>query len=285
MSWRERDYSRETWGQARAGGGGLRWPTRGAGVLIVLHILAFFLLAVIAEDESGAGVVAALELSQQSVQPLAILLHPFATRSVLTLIITVVVIWSLAGRIERQFGLGRMLTLYITGNLLAGIGFFTLASFWPIMAGVELDSPTGAFAAWCVALYRAMSGEMIMVMGQMRRASRVFGVVAAAAILLLLMFRGTAGLGWLTALIAGGLAEPIIRTSATLKLRPRERRPRVHRSIPHPPKIQPDEPNIDDILAKISTDGLDALTPEERNRLEAARQAKLQQAHETDPTR
>jgi hypothetical protein len=37
----------------------------------------------------------------------------------------------------------------------------------------------------------------------------------------------------------------------------------------------PDEPDIDEILAKISREGLQALTDEERARLAAARAAKL----------
>lgn len=289
MGWQDRDYAEQTWHEQSSAGPRLRWPSRGAAILIILHIVACVFLLLIEEEQGGEAIISMLALSDTSAHPLAVLLHPLATRAFLTLIITVVVIWSLAGRIEQQFGFGRMLGLYVVGNLLAGGAFFAVARTWPALAGVALDYPTGAFAAWCVAVFRGLSGEIMMLFGRPRRVSHVVALAAVVIVGLLLALHRLAGVGWLVALLAGGVAEPLVRRMPalpTLTRRPARRR-RVRPSVPREPRRRPTpgEPNVDDILAKISRDGLDSLTPEERDRLEAARQAKLRQSRDVNATR
>ena len=280
MGWRERDYSREIWAESATGGRTFRWPPRGAAVLIGLHVAAFVLLSVIA-SEGGEHIANLLPLSESTAHPLAIFLHPLAAREVFSLILTILVIWLLAAPIERRDGAGRMVSLYVAGNLLAGLVFFAMARFWPILAGMELDYPAGAFAAWCIAAYRGMASEMVPIFGQLRRVSRVVGICLAVVIGLMLAFHGLGAIGWLGALLAGACAEPLLQRLILL-LKPGERPPRRSRVSPSIPRArsskQPEEPDIDSILAKISVQGIDSLTQEERNRLEAARQAKLRKS-------
>jgi hypothetical protein len=74
-------------------------------------------------------------------------------------------------------------------------------------------------------------------------------------------------------LLAGG--KPAVFRCRQLRRRsptPAEHRPTPPATGPAPPP--PDEPDIDDTLAKISRQGLDLLTQVGRDRLEAARRAK-----------
>jgi hypothetical protein len=115
-----------------------------------------------------------------------------------------------------------------------------------------------------------------------RSVAPLIGIGAAIAIGLMFAFRGPGAPGWLAALIAGGLAAPAVQLlpgAPTRRQRPP--RPVVTPSVPFevpPPAESLDEPDIDDVLAKISRSGLTSLSPAERERLEAARQAKLRRA-------
>jgi len=77
---------------------------------------------------------------------------------------------------------------------------------------------------------------------------------------------------------SGALAEPLVQTLAAFpRHRPHRltRSPTSTRSTLDTSPITPGEPDIDDILAKISRAGLDSLTEDERQRLEDARRTKL----------
>jgi membrane associated rhomboid family serine protease len=286
MAWRDRDYSKdEPWTQHGSVRSRLRWPGGVAGILVLLHVAAFILVLFLRTEAGGAALANSLALSEKAAHPWAIFTHPLATPSLLSLIITVFILWTLAARIERQFGWRRMIALYASGNVLAGAAFFALARMSPPLASAGLDSPTGAFAAWFVMAYRGMGNQMMPLFGRMYRLSRVVAVALAVMTVLMLALRGVGAIGWLAALAAGACAEPLLANlSGALAGIPHRRRRRVVRpSIPRfngaRGEREPEQYDVDDILAKISRDGMESLTPADRERLEAARQAKL---HESD---
>ncbi len=282
MGWHERDYSSDTWGEIGTRRGGLRWPPRGAGILIIVHAAAFVLVQVLF-SEGAAGQVTMLTLSQESAYALGILLHPLATREALTLIFSAVIIWLLGGHIERLRGRGRMLLLYVLGNVLAGLAYYAIARFAPAAAGIPLDSPAGASAAWCVLACTAMAGERLALLGRYWRAWQLLGVGLAVIVGLMFAFHRLGAIGWLAALTAGAGAHPVLAGLGAWRSSAVRGRPVVRRSVP---RRQPaaEDVDIDDILAKISREGIDALTQADRDRLDAARQARLRRSREqTNP--
>jgi len=280
VGWRERDYSQDTWAETTASRSGFRWPPRAAGVLIVLHLTAFMLVASLGSSSGGRQVVGWLALSDASAHPLGIVLHPLGTDRLLSLVLTIFVIWSLGGYLERQQGGRNLVGLYVVGNLAAGAAYFAIARWQPPLAAAALDYPTGAFTAWVVAACRSMAGGTLVLFGRFWRVTHLVMIGLGVAVALMLALRGSSAVGWLTALLAGGLAEPVVRGLSLVSVprrRPRPRRvvrPSIPREILAPPATF-DEPEIDDLLAKISRTGLASLTRAERARLEAARQAKL----------
>lgn len=283
MGWRDRDYANETWTGRGPAAAGLRWPTRTVVLLIGLHIAAFVFVHLMASTRAGAEAVRYAALTSATAQPQAILLHPFATRNFLTFVVDLLVIWLLGGYVAQRYGGRRTITLYVFGNLGAGAAFFALARLQPGLAGVELDSPTGAMAAWLVTACRGLGGEVVGLFGRWWNARRLLAVCVAVAVGLMLALRGSAALGWVVAVAAGALIEPVVvgvpRWRAGRR-RPAPLQPTVRRVPRRRPATPPpaDAPDIDDILAKISRSGLASLTSEEFARLNAAREAKLRQA-------
>ena len=279
--WRDRDYSQDTWTERGSAGPSFKWPQRGAFVLIGLHVAAFVLVQVLA-SEGAESLMGVLAISESVAHPVGILLHPLATRDLLTLVLTVLIIWTLGSRIEQQDGRRQMLSLYLTGNILAGLAFFGLARLWSPLAAVELDYPAGALAAWCLAAYWMAANEMVVLFGRLRKVSHLVGIGLVVVVGLMFAFRGLGAVGWLGALAAGACGQPLLQRLPLAGVRgPRRRRPAVRPSTPRepPPERTADaEAEIDAILAKISRSGINSLTRAERAQLEAARQAKLRQS-------
>jgi hypothetical protein len=121
---------------------------------------------------------------------------------------------------------------------------------------------------------------MVMVLGKPRRLGHVLGVVIAILAGLMFAMHGLGAVAWLAAAGAGIGADFVVHRNSSLRdlaqrfRWPRRRRPRSASSVGRA-SARSAEPDIDDILAKISQSGLDSLTEDERSRLEAARQAKL----------
>ncbi|MBU0638015.1 MAG: rhomboid family intramembrane serine protease [Planctomycetes bacterium] len=278
MGWRERDYSQVGWSGSDQHTGGLRRPPPGALVLMALHVVAWVAMLVMSRDADTLP-APLLPLAGQTAHPLGILLHPFTSVSLWTLAITLLVIWLLAARLEARLGLRAMLGLYCAGNVFAGGVYFALARVYPPLAGVALDYPAGALAAWCFVAWRTSAGDMFTIAGRLVSVSKavLVGVVVVAG--LVLLGRGSAGVAWLLAIAAGLLAVPAVNCASAVAERasatPPPVRPRPRRPAPPPP---PREPDIDDILEKITRAGMDSLTREERDRLEQARQAKLRRS-------
>jgi membrane associated rhomboid family serine protease len=257
--------------------GGVAWgsrlPPRGALALIGLHALAFLLVFAARLDRS-APIGSVLVLRGSTSHPAAILLHPFGVGSIWSLIFVGYAIWTLGGRIESRFGTGRLLTLYVLGTILAGGVYFGFAQIAPDLARYPLALPVGAFAAWALAAWRNLSDEMVSIFGRLVTVSKATGIAALVVAGWVFFRGGPAATGWLLAAAAGSLAWPVTNLSRgrTFANRPFERSP-TWRSREER-RSEPEETDIDDILAKITREGLDALTPEERDRLEAARRAK-----------
>lgn len=258
-------------------------PTRGALGLIILHVLGFVLLIAV-RPGVGPGRASQFQLEGNTSHPAAIVLHPIATHSPVVLALVLVAIWGLGGPIESRLGTGRLLSLYVCGNVLAGGVYFGFAQMSPDLAGSALAMPAGALAAWVLAAWRRLSDETLSVFGRVITVARAAAVGAAIVAGLVFFFGGPAATGWLIAAAAGSLAWPALNAAcghaAVVPASQRAKLPSPASPQSRGERLSPeiDDPAIVDILAKVSREGLDALTPAERDRLEAARRGKLRQS-------
>jgi membrane associated rhomboid family serine protease len=279
VTWRDRDYSREGPElDQRAGLRAFARPGAAVAALLLVHVAAFALLAVVASEMSDPTGLAFLSLGGGQNHPLAILTHPLSTRNVGTLLLTGLVVWILGSAVVRQVGQSAVVVLYLVGNLLAGSVAFCLGLLWPAGARAPLESPLGATAAWAVVLWQSLPDQSLRWAGRLWRRWELLAGGAALVLLLTLALRGLGGIIHIAALLAGAGAVPVCdRLGRRAKARSRRssmRRPPTRR--PEPAEI-----DIDPILAKISRFGMNSLTPQERELLEAARRARLQAAGRT----
>lgn len=290
MSWRDRDYYKEeSWTGARSSGMAFRRPPVATAVLMALHVLVGGLLWVTSQGEPPDAIsLAAFSFSEQNAPLLAIVLHPFASHSVISLLLSVLIVWMLGGHVERQRGARAMLGMYVVGNLLAGVAFFAVAHAWSPLGAFPLDYPAGALGAWAVAAVRPMWGEMVMVFGKPQPVSQVACISGAIAAGVMVALHRFGAVGWVSAVVAGSLGETLLAWLPALPAR--RRGPRIVRpSISHEPppdetpfaEPTPEDEVLDELLAKISRSGIESLTDEERARLEAARRAKLRRVDST----
>lgn len=278
MAWWERDYQKAPYRDRTSFGGGIRRPPSGALALIVTHTVAFLVVMMLRFD-AGRELAEKLALSADSSHGIGILTHPFATGSLLTLAIVIFVTWTIGARIEERNGTRRLFALYVAGNLFAGLGFFVLARLAPDLAQFELDYPVGGLTAWCVVSLRGLGGEQVNVLGKMQSVARLATICVLLIVGFTLALRGRAAVAWLAAIAIGGLTALVLERLPELRgwklprrRRPTRRRPTVRPSIRRDTTSEP-EPQVDDVLAKISREGLNSLTPDEQKRLEAARRA------------
>ncbi|RMF82594.1 MAG: hypothetical protein D6744_05915 [Planctomycetota bacterium] len=290
MSWETRDYYRT---EERDWSGGARpsLPSPGVLTLLLLHATTFLIVAMMHVGE-GRQLARMLSFHGGDSGWPAIIAHPYAFSTLqfgvaIGLAFTLYVVWILGSMIEREFGAARLLTLYVAGNLAAGIAFFALAITSPNAATRELNAPIGALAAWGMVGWFRFDDRLVMVFGRPMTFSRVIGWAAAIVVGLAILTGGAGSTAWTAAVVAGAgtgwLAEqlPSIHIGRLLA----SRRPKTRRrtsdeaASARPPRparpTPPVEDDIDDVLAKISRSGIDSLTAEERERLEAARLARL----------
>lgn len=279
VGWQERDYSDESYGEPVSTAGGLRRPPNGTLALMIIHGAAFVLMLMLRHG-NGAAIVSMCAPSAESAHPLGILLHPLATADVLRAAFVVLALWSLAGRLEPRLGLPRLIVLYVAGNLVAGGVYFGVARGLPTLATAPLDYPVGALAALCLTAWRQLRHDLVQVLGRVMSVATIYAICAGIVVVLALAGERAGALAWLLAAAAGAGSAPLAARWSSWQRRPRRVRRVVRPSIP-PAIIQPppDEPDVDDILAKISREGIDALTDAERDRLERARRAKLRRPH------
>jgi membrane associated rhomboid family serine protease len=271
VGWRDRDYSQDTWMERSSTGFGFRRPPRATAALLGLHVTSVAALYLVGLYRPETALLGRLSLSAQSAHPLAVFTHPLATRDLFSLLLTILFVWALGGAVERQFGARRMLVLYVAGNALAGLSFLAVVRVQPALGGVPLDYPAGALSAWAVASLRGLFHQTVPLFGRPRRIGHIALAAVGSGLGLTLALRGAAGSAWLAAVLVGGLTEPglrHVRLPARSRAWPRRRR-QPHRRPP------PEEPELDHVLAKISRYGMAALTPADREVLEAAREAKL----------
>ena len=265
-------------------------PPRGVLTLVVLHATAFIIVAMM---HAGEGRTLALLLSFHGAdsQWPAVLTHPYVFSAlqlgvVVGVILTLYVTWVLGSAIECDSGSTRLITLYAGGNLAAGIAFYALAKASPGSAIHELNMPVGALAAWAMVGWLRFDDRMVLVFGRPMSFSRAIGWAGAIVVGLAVFTGGPGSTAWTAAVVAGvgtgWLAEhlPNLRPRLTPAVRRRRRDDHtVTRSVDRPrptPKSTPSADDIDEILAKISRSGIDSLSADERERLEAARRARLQ---------
>ena len=276
----DREYTKASYG----GGSGAAWrsylPPRAALLLIGLHLGGFFAVYMLRHDV-GDHAVLPFMLRSDALHPAAILLHPFGNRSLLTLVFVIYVIWTLGGRITTRFGGGRLWLLYVLGTLISGVIYLGFAQLAPDLAGYELAMPAGALAAWVLAAWRNLSDETVSVFGRLTTVAKATAIGAAIVAGLVFFQQGPAATGWLIAAAAGGLASPIVE-SIRRPRRPTTGVPWVSRDGAESSgrartgaKRSADDRGLDELLAKISQEGMDSLTPAEREQLEAARRSKL----------
>jgi membrane associated rhomboid family serine protease len=274
----DRDYLRREPTATRGSTWRHRLPSRGAVGLLVLHVLGFVMVRTLQHDE-GPQAVILFTLGGASLHPAAIALHVIGTDSSLTLALVLAGIWVLGSRIESRVGTGRLLTLYGVASLIGGVVYFLLAQRWPEFARYPLEVPVGGLAAWTMTAWRGLRDETFALVGRPISVARAVGIGAAVVPGWVFFRAGPDATAWLLAAGAGSLADPLlnlVRTRAglgrlTTDAGRAEPGPRAQRNEPRPGA---DEPVVDEILAKISRGGLEALTPAERERLEAARRAR-----------
>ncbi|MBP7745080.1 MAG: hypothetical protein KA383_03035 [Phycisphaerae bacterium] len=279
VGWQERDYSDESYGEPVSTTGGLRRPPNGTLALMIIHGAAFVLMLMLRHG-NGEAIVAMCALSGETAHPLGILLHPLATADVLRAAFVVLALWSLAGRLEPRMGLLRLVVLYVAGNLVAGGVYFAVARGLPTLATAPLDYPVGALAALCLTAWRQLRHDLVQLLGRVMSVATIYTICAGIVVVLAFADAREGALAWLLAAAAGAGSAPLAARWSSGPRRPRRVRQVVRPSIP-PAIIQPplDEPDVDDILAKISREGIGALTDAERDRLERARRAKLRRSH------
>jgi len=280
----DRDYvRREAQGEGRPG-----WrsylPPGAALALLGLHVLGFLFVLMMRHDV-GPHATVVFVLHGSAAHPAAILLHPIGGTSILGLVFVVTAIWMLGGCVERRSGLGRLLALYVVGNLLAGTFYFGFAQMAPAeLTEFSLAVPVGALAAWALGAWRSFKDERVSLLGRTTTISKASAGGAALVCGLVFCAEGQAATGWLLAAAAGSLAWPLCRiVTGKAGAASRERRvPGVESAggVPARGGLAPgaDEDEIDAILAKVGREGLGALTPAERDRLEAGRQTRLRRS-------
>jgi membrane associated rhomboid family serine protease len=276
----DRDYTKA---ERRPGRRSVDWrshlPCGGALALIIAHVLGFVVMLVV-RHHASTTVLALFVLEGASSHPAAILLHPISSASPLTLLFVVGAMWTLGGRIESRFGTARLVWLYALGTIIAGTVYFGFAQMAPELAGYALAMPVGALAAWVLAAWRNLSDEMVSVFGRLVTVAKAAAIGATSVATWIFFWNGPAATGWLIAAAAGSLAYlvvNVVRGNARVATEPPRREANAPRPAPRRDDARPATaaPDVDEILAKINREGLDALTPTERERLEAARQARL----------
>lgn len=272
MGWHDRQYD-DHYTEERFSMGVQRPPT-GALTLMIIHGVAWVVMAMLSADAAEeAGSLQ--QLLHPAVSPLGILLHPFATTRVLSMLFVVLALWSLGGRIENRLGTRRLVGLYVAGNVTAGTVFFALGLAAPQLAVAPLDYPVGALAALVGVAWNHLRDDIVNVFGKMVSIAKVYAITAAVIVAIEIIRGGIGAATWLVATATGGMVGLWGYELWQRSARPRRRV--VRPSIPRRPRPIADSPEIDDILAKISASGLDSLTDDERQRLEDARRRKLEQ--------
>jgi membrane associated rhomboid family serine protease len=277
MAWHDREYNQL--GHHGIGVGPVRRPPPAALGLIILHVAAFAVVQMLGGQSRSVAAVF-LSLVGPGSHVVAILLHPFGMtdsvgRDLFSLMFVVFVIWSLGGMVQRRIGTKLMLLMYVFGNLLAGIAYFLLAGASPRTGVAPLVTPAGAMAAWAFVAWLRFNDDRVSVLSWVVTTGKFVGGAAAVVIGLRFLQFGSGATAWIAAVIAGATAPYVADRLAGWRI------PRVvfaRSAATGRPRSSIDEAEVDRILAKISREGIAALTEAEQATLEAARREKRRQA-------
>ena len=271
MGWQDRNYGDETYGATSAGLGGVRRPPSGTLGLMILHGVGLAVNAAVAGSVDGGSIP---PLVGGGLNPIGVVTHPLATGSLFSAGFVVLAIWSLGGRLEQRLGAGRLIALYAAGNLAGGLAYLASATLWPVLASAPLDDPVGALAGWCALAWVLLRGDRVQVLGRETGLAGVYAVCAAVVAGLVVLRSGVGGLAWLTA--AGAGAGGVLLVQRLWGLQGRRAGKPARLAVPYTTSSLPSEAetDIDDVLAKISRDGMDGLSASDRERLEEARRAR-----------
>lgn len=275
MSWEHRSYSWDSGRDARPSPRNLLLTPVTLALLIV-HATGFLVVQMMLFDV-GRDAAAFFPLVGAASHPAAIVLHPVSTQSVLSLAFVLLIVWSAGKTLETALGGVRLLRAYLAGNLIAGGVYFGLARLLPASAQAPLMEPIGALAAWGALAVHHFGREVTPIFGRSIPVRRLIAICCGVVALLMLARYGTGSIAWLVAACAGGalpLAFETVRFARPWRGTRRRAEPRTARES----RSAPSEADIDEILAKISREGLDSLTESERARLEEARQLRLRRA-------
>lgn len=285
MGWEDRSYSqgaeyREESAQIRS-----LIPPRATLLLLGAQFVGWVVFSYLVLGKGVAPTWFVL-LGQES-HPAAILLHPLAAKGPVQMLVVLLAIWSLAGRVEENSGASRMIAGYLAGNALAGIAFFAFGRLSPALASYELVAPLGAIAAWSATAWQWQRYEALNIFGTEISVRRIVLFGALIVVAVGLVQAGGGAIAWITALVAGAAASPLIDIAFSLSVprvalprrtqqgaRPPIRR-RVRAKAPKGPPPEEMIDDIDEILAKISRNGITSLSDDEKQRLERARLARL----------
>ncbi len=270
MGWQDREYHWD--GEQDYGGGTWRPPVVTAWLLGIL-IAVFVLVQSVSGPEYLAWWSYLLSPFGWSIQP---------WRGGLAVVTIIFVLLTLGARIERSDGGGTLVGLFLLGSLAGVAAHLAVALTAPSLAGLPVAPiPNGGFAAMAMFGMHRYRDEHVSLFGYVRTVSWVIGLVALVMLAFRFLSLGPDAIGWLTGTLAGALVGTTPESVRDLSqwwavLRPR-RRPRaaVRPSIPRtPPPVEEPDPlttTLDDLLEKISREGIEALTDEERDQLERAR--------------
>lgn len=280
MAWWEREYWRN---DSSAAALRARRPV-GTIFLAAVHLTAFVVITFAPDSRQAFRALAS------DAHPLGLLFHPLAFQSLGGLLMLGLALSVVGRRLEESNGTRSLISLYALGNLAAGAAFFAIARAQPHLARLELAYPIGGLAAWAVSSWRTLIIDTVQILRWAPRLRVLFGGALAILCAMHLSGAGPGGVAWLIGAVCGALSalatERVLSNFATLgRRRPRLRVRPAKRRVTHPapdesldeqPRETPAEaPEIDAILRKISREGINALTPAERDRLEEARRALL----------
>jgi membrane associated rhomboid family serine protease len=274
----DRDYARAD-EQQPYDASGIKAPPPWARGLLILHgVAAIFSIAA---DASILKIpINTLRLDGINDSLIGIVLHPLSG-GLFSFLITGYCIWTLGGMVERRLGSTQMMRQYLLGNLLAGVACFIALRASSIAEPAPLMIPAGAITAWCYSAWRHWQQEHANVFGKIMTLGNVIGIAALAFIGLKLFLNGSNAGPWIAGALTGAAGSLLSEWIPIIRIAPSTRLNSHPESAPPPRKPKAKAPpvnsgpDIDAILAKISREGINALSDHEHQQLEAARKARL----------
>lgn len=292
MGWQDREYSQTHSGLIGRLSGRIR-VTWAITFLLLLHAVAAAMMLILHSGRDADVVRAHVQLGDGALHPLAVLLHPFAMTNPLVIALVLFFLWALGRQLGETMTNAQLLLCVGGANLAAGFVYLTVALLSPTFATRVLDYPLGALAGLLWLTWYSLGDQQITLAGHSFGGRTLYAACAGLAVLFAFMNHGAGALAWLGAALAGagatwGILKIMVRVAdrpvltVPLPEPPKRRSRRGTRSGTSPEPAarranQPTatQPEIDQILTKISREGMQALTPEERNCLEEARRELL----------